>query len=65
MEASRANLVLVAKVRARALDRADRARWDTEAMSSGAIMVAGDVAEDGSLRGSLACEVHDHFGSYI
>lgn len=54
MEASRVNLALVAKARARASDRVDRARWDTEAMSSAAIMVVVGVgAEDGSSRDSL------------
>lgn len=54
MEASKANLASVVKGRARALDKEDRVRWDTEVTSSAAIMVvAVGVAGDGSSLGSF------------
>lgn len=54
MEASKGNLALEAKARARALDKEDKARWDTEAMSSAGIMVVvADVVADGNSCGWL------------
>lgn len=54
MEVRKGNLGLEVKARRRALDKEVRARWDTEATSSAAIMVvAVGVAGDGSSRRSL------------